>query len=228
VKPKYLELELHALLENLNEILTIVKTVVSYDEELNLQFFEKLEEDQELEDRLAKQFYQLSSGTKSFCALIIDLLLTLKEQQPDVSDPAKYKGIVIVDEIDLHLHPSMQKEIVFQLSETFPLIQFILSTHSPMSMLGAPKNSLFYRVTRSADEGIRTELLDIDVTNLNPNLILTSPIFGFSELLSANHSGSLNTQDYWFEKKTDDSKLNSLLEKYKERKNRLGDDQQKE
>lgn len=220
-KPKYLEMELDAFLENLNEI--IPNTAVSHDEDLNLLFFDDWDED--FTEQNAKKFNELSSGTKSFCGLIIDLLLKFRKQQPDVNDPANYKGIVIIDEIDLHLHPQMQKEMVEQLGATFPDIQFIVSTHSPVPLLGAPKNSIFYKISRTLEDGIGAERLDIDVTTLNPNLILTSPIFGFSELLSSDLEGKLNTQDYWYEKKTDDSKLKALLDKYRKRKERQKDDQ---
>ncbi|RYG00332.1 MAG: ATP-binding protein [Chitinophagaceae bacterium] len=62
-------------------------------------------------------FEQLPSGTKNFSALILDLLLRFSEQQDDVADIADYVGIVLIDEIDLHLHPKMQKEIIVQLAE---------------------------------------------------------------------------------------------------------------
>jgi hypothetical protein len=53
----------------------------------------------------------LSSGTKSVFSLIVDILLRLYDQQPKISDPSELKGIVLIDEIDLHLHPPGSKRI---------------------------------------------------------------------------------------------------------------------
>lgn len=220
-RPKYIEMSIQALLENLNEILEVVNTVASYDNENGIRFFEKLEEDEELDFGKSKSFDELSSGTKSFCSLIIDLSLRLKNQQPDVMDISEYTGVVIIDEIDLHLHPRLQREVVFQLCETFPEIQFILSTHSAVSLLGAPKNSVFYAVNRNESGAVSCKKLGIDIHELNPNLILTSPIFGFSEILSKHSDqGLVNAQDSWAEKSTQENRLTALVDKYKKRKSK--------
>jgi predicted ATP-binding protein involved in virulence len=51
---------------------------------------------------------------------------------PDLKNPATEAGaVVLIDEIDLHLHPTWQREIVHKLTETFPRCQFIATTHSP-------------------------------------------------------------------------------------------------
>ncbi|MEO9806692.1 MAG: AAA family ATPase [Reichenbachiella sp.] len=220
-KPKYAETAIQILVEHLNEIIPGVG--VDYNQDFELIFFDGEERHN---TPVAKRFNQLSSGTKSFCALICDILLRLKKQQPKIFDPSKYKGIIIIDEIDLHLHPKMQKEIVVQLSETFPSIQFIVSTHSPIPLLGAPAKSVFYKVSRDFENGVICANLDIDVTTLTPNLILSSPIFGFNELLSDQLSVTqdLNTQDFWSQKKVEDKAMESLLKKYRERKKMGGDD----
>jgi predicted ATP-binding protein involved in virulence len=54
------------------------------------------------------------------------------------------KGVVIIDEIDLHLHPKWQREIVPLLLKTFPQIQFIITTHSPQVVGSVKKENLFY------------------------------------------------------------------------------------
>ncbi len=135
----------------------------------------------------AVDFEHLPSGTRNFAALILDLLLRFTEQQEGVSDISDYVGIVLIDEIDLHLHPKMQKEIIIQLSQTFPNIQFIVTTHSPIPMLGAPKESIFITIYQDDTHQICAKRIDIDVSNLLPNSILTSPIFNFDELINENH-----------------------------------------
>jgi predicted ATP-binding protein involved in virulence len=133
-------------------------------------------------------FNQLPSGTRNFAAIILDLLMRFRAQQPKVYDIAEYSGIVLIDEIDLHLHPKMQKEIVTQLSATFPNIQFIVTTHSPIPLLGAPRNSMFINVHRDDSLKIHAKHVDIDVTNLLPNTILSSPIFDFNEMAGKEHN----------------------------------------
>ena len=74
---------------------------------------------------------QLSQGEKSLLALVADIARRLVLLNPSLSDPLQGNGIVLIDEIDLHLHPKWQQTIIPNLSRTFPNIQFIVSTHSP-------------------------------------------------------------------------------------------------
>jgi predicted ATP-binding protein involved in virulence len=74
---------------------------------------------------------QLSGGYKLILSLVIDLARRMAMINPKLEDPLKSEGIVMIDEIDLHLHPKWQQRIVHQLRRTFPNIQFILTTHSP-------------------------------------------------------------------------------------------------
>lgn len=142
-------------------------------------------------------FNKLPSGTRNFAALILDMLLRFSEKQDEVTDLADFVGIVLIDEIDLHLHPKLQKEIVIQLSDTFPNIQFIVTTHSPIPMLGAPVNSVFINVYKDEKDEICATKLDIKIGNLLPNALLTSPLFGFDELINEHHQTGqrLNTED---------------------------------
>ncbi len=80
--------------------------------------------------------FQLSSGE----SLLLGLFLTIIKDY-DLSDSAfqqlsEITGIVIIDEIDSHLHGKLQKEILPSLLKLFPKIQFILTTHSPMFLMG--------------------------------------------------------------------------------------------
>lgn len=127
---------------------------------------------------------ELSSGTKSILFLIVDILLRLYEQQPKITDPSEFQGIVIIDEIDLHLHPHAQKELVINLSNVFRSVQFIATTHSPIPLLGAPSNSMIF-VMHNNDGDISIERMDDKVmfSKILPNAIFSSPIFGFDDLL---------------------------------------------
>jgi len=97
------------------------------------------------------QVDQLSDGEKCLVAMIGDLARRLAIANPQASEPLKGFGVVLIDEIELHLHPAWQRSLIRQLAQTFPNCQFILSTHSPQ-ILGevSGKN---VRLLRSNEEG---------------------------------------------------------------------------
>ena len=75
---------------------------------------------------------QLSDGERGTLALVLDLTRRLAQANPEMADPAKKaEAIVLIDEIDLHLHPKWQRRIVGNLTTAFPKCQFIATTHSP-------------------------------------------------------------------------------------------------
>jgi len=72
----------------------------------------------------------LSSGEKTMIAIVADLARRLVIANPHSNQPLHGQGIVLIDEIDLHLHPSWQRKVVTKLREIFPNIQFVITTHS--------------------------------------------------------------------------------------------------
>ncbi len=75
---------------------------------------------------------QLSDGERGSLALVLDLSRRLAQANPKMGDPAaEAEAVVLIDEIDLHLHPKWQRQIVRNLISTFPKCQFIATTHSP-------------------------------------------------------------------------------------------------
>jgi predicted ATP-binding protein involved in virulence len=74
---------------------------------------------------------QLSDGEKCTLALIGDLARRLALANPASGKPLEGAGVVLIDEIELHMHPKWQREILAKLKKTFPNIQFIITTHSP-------------------------------------------------------------------------------------------------
>lgn len=77
---------------------------------------------------------QLSDGEKIFLALIGDLCQKLVLANPTLEDPLLGEGIVMIDELDLHLHPEWQGIFAKRLTDVFPNIQFIVTTHSPQAI----------------------------------------------------------------------------------------------
>ena len=75
---------------------------------------------------------QLSDGERGVLALVLDLARRLSQANPSLDDPlSEGHAVVLIDEIDLHLHPTWQRQIVHKLTTTFPRCQFIATTHSP-------------------------------------------------------------------------------------------------
>lgn len=86
---------------------------------------------------------QLSQGEKSMMALVGDIARRLAMMNQSLDNPLHGDGIVLIDEVDLHLHPRWQRSLIRQLSETFPNCQFVLTTHSPLVISDA-KDVLVY------------------------------------------------------------------------------------
>lgn len=74
---------------------------------------------------------QLSDGEKCMLALVGDLARRLVLANAGSSSPLDEPAVVLIDEVDLHLHPGWQRQVVERLRETFPGCQFVLTTHSP-------------------------------------------------------------------------------------------------
>lgn len=132
---------------------------------------------------IEKIFYnQLSSGSRSILSFVADIIVRYYHQQPEAYDPSEFRGIVLVDEIDLHLHPQGQKDLILALSEIFPNIQFIVSTHSPIPLLAAPPNSVFLTVKQGENVAELIRWDDkIPVNKLLPNALFGSPLFDLDD-----------------------------------------------
>ncbi|HEY3354862.1 MAG TPA: AAA family ATPase, partial [Polyangia bacterium] len=88
-------------------------------------------------------FYNLSAGQRMMLALVADIAIKavtlnsylLGEGQPGADDPIQVlrrsPGIVLIDELDVHLHPRWQRQVASDLKRTFPAIQFVCTSHSP-------------------------------------------------------------------------------------------------
>ena len=80
---------------------------------------------------------QLSDGYKIAIAMVADIAARMAEANPHKENPLLTSGIILIDEVDLHLHPQWQRTILKNLHDIFPNVQFIVTTHSPSVILGA-------------------------------------------------------------------------------------------
>lgn len=89
-------------------------------------------------------FQTLSSGFSSIMAVYADLIAKVSLRS---IDPEELTGIVMIDEIDAHLHVSLQKKILSFLTRAFPKVQFIVTTHSPF-VVSSIDNAVIYDLSR--------------------------------------------------------------------------------
>ena len=86
---------------------------------------------------------QMSDGEKNMITLVGDIARRLAIANPSSSDPLKGDGIILIDEIDLHLHPKWQRLMIPQLTTIFPNCQFIITTHSPQVIGNTKPENIF-------------------------------------------------------------------------------------
>lgn len=140
-------------------------------------------------DGLTLSVNQLSDGEKIYIALVGDLCRRLALANPTLQDPLKGEGIVLIDELDLHLHPQWQSEIATRLCKTFPNIQFIVTTHSPLVITNIQSSQL--RIL-SSEQG-RTVVANSENGYAMPVSIILKDIMGISNELPANIEKLLDT-----------------------------------
>ncbi len=141
-----------------------------------------------IENETPTSFSQLSDGYKSSIVWLCDLLARLSFKQPYVTKLSEFKGLVMVDEINEYIHPTLQFSLVKKLRDKFSGIQWIFTTHSPILNLGASENAIVYKVYKEFKEEINEngEAKKIGVTRISKpmnvvghtaNSLLTSTIW---------------------------------------------------
>lgn len=89
------------------------------------------------------RYTELGYGYQSMLSWVVDLCKRMFERYPNSEHPLEESAIVLVDEIDLHLHPKWQRDIISFLSRSFPNIQFIVTTHSPLVIQSMDEVNLY-------------------------------------------------------------------------------------
>lgn len=150
-----------------------------------------------LKDRngLLLAWREMSDGYRAALALLTDILrhlinaygiTGLTDKDADGRIYVKRSGVVLIDEIDAHLHPEWQREIGFWLKRHFPKIQFLVTTHSPIICQAADPNGLFVL----PEPGGKAEPRPLSqaeyekVVASRPDTILLTPAFGLQNTRS--------------------------------------------
>ncbi len=143
-------------------------------------------------------FFDLSDGYRSMLALSIDLLRWIVKAFPNSEHPLLCSGVVVIDEIDAHLHPSWQRTIGDWIRGKFPNIQFIITTHSPFVAQVATVDETGEKVTpadfessasgnirlTTTPKGVIAEVSTEAAQLLLPDQILQSELFDMGTLYS--------------------------------------------
>ena len=121
----------------------------------------------------------MSDGYRAYMGWICDLLYHVCMGCPSGVKLVNNLGIVLIDEIDLHLHPNWQRSILPTLSRTLPNLQFICTTHSPL-VAGTVCSANILLLLPDGAQASKLARPDVEIHGLNADQILLSPHFGLN------------------------------------------------
>ena len=134
-------------------------------------------------------FPALSDGYRALLGWIGDLLYHVCETCPSGRPLAKNQGIVMIDEVDLHIHPGWQMRLLPEIAQQLPKVQFIVTSHSPL-LVGSLewKNIIViqHRTDRSSLERVQ-----VQVSRMDADQILLTDIFGLESTRSASQTSRI-------------------------------------
>jgi len=119
---------------------------------------------------------QLSDGYQNVAAWVGDLMFNITDTFSDYNDPLHARGLLLIDEIDLHLHPRWQRKLHAFLKEKLPNFQVVATTHSPLTAQQAEEGEL-YALTRDQK---KVDIIPFvgSPSSMLVHQILMSPVFG--------------------------------------------------
>jgi len=157
----------------------------------------------------------LGLGYQSVLAWVVDLASRLFTAFPDSPDPLVEPCVVLVDEIDIHLHPRWQRTLLADISAIFPNAQFIVTAHSPLIVQAATDANL--AVLRRVGDHVEIDQSASSVRNWRVDQILTSDLFGLPSARPAALDDALALRDAILAKDTltprDEADLVTLRER---------------
>ncbi len=164
----------------LETVIDLLKSIININSEDNNIDIKVSSENVLFKERgTSLKFNQLSHGFQSTLIWSTDLLSRLVKDQPEVTKTEDFKAIVLVDEIDLLIHPRWAYKLMSRLRVLFPNIQWFISTHSPIITLGASEDAVFYTLYKENGKTKVSEPFTSDTLYTQTlNSFITSPLFG--------------------------------------------------
>ena len=119
----------------------------------------------------------LSYGYQTMTALLVDIGSRMMDKYPESDNPLAEPVIILIDEIDLHLHPKWQRQIMEQFSKYFPKAQFIVTSHSPLIVQAAEAVNANIVVCRKDGDKVIIDNNPEEVKGWRIDQILISDLF---------------------------------------------------
>ena len=169
-------------------------------------------------------FKQLSDGFRSIIGMVADIAYSCIMLNPHLGKDVlkETPGIVLVDEIDLHLHPNWQKRIVADLKRTFPKMQFVATTHSPFIVQSLKSDELVILDDMSLKDTdpFRKSIEDISATEMGVEDVTRSSLFREMQKIAEEYYALVLEG----KNSKDDKDLLILRNRLNELEDRFGDD----
>lgn len=124
---------------------------------------------------------ELSDGYQAMLALILEILTQAALHQRAVPDPQKLEAIILIDEIEAHLHPQWQRTVVPLLRSVFPRCQFIVTTHSPLVVGSALAGEVHVLDVNEEDGSVQQSVLEERLAMLDSEQIYEE-VFGVERM----------------------------------------------
>jgi hypothetical protein len=141
-------------------------------------------------------FQALSDGFRAYVGWIADLLYHLSMGASTSVQLLENRGVVLIDEVDLHLHPEWQQRVIPTLARALPNLQFILTSHSPL-VVGTLRGASLFVLESESSEGVgrsRLRRSTEEVYGLSADQILTSGNFGLASARDPGFTAQLQVQ----------------------------------
>lgn len=122
-------------------------------------------------------FSAVSDGYRAYIGWVADLLSHISAGAVKNANLTDYRGVVLVDEIDSHLHPEWQRTVISTVSTNLPNLQFIFSTHSPIVAGSLEKENIFVMETQSGGKSRVVQYTE-RIYGMDAQQVLLSPYFG--------------------------------------------------
>ncbi|MCP1488378.1 uncharacterized protein (TIGR02646 family) [Pseudomonas fluorescens] len=151
---------------------------------------------------------ELSDGYKSVLALAMDIMFHLTSSSFDMESA---QGVVMIDELEVHLHPRWKIQIVDRLRQLFPRVRFIVSTHDPLCVQGLKDGELWVMAKHPEDKRFIFEQIDVP-PGTRADEILTGPWFGLQSTIDTHTLMLMSEHSVLLQKNEPDSKRLAELE----------------
>jgi predicted ATP-binding protein involved in virulence len=138
----------------------------------------------------------LSYGYQTITALIVDIAANMMEKYPESENPLREPVIILIDEIDLHLHPKWQRTVINKFSKYFPKAQFIVTAHSPLIVQAAESVNANIVVCRKEEDKVIIDNNPDNVKGWRIDQILTSDLFELENSRADNSQKAIDDYIY--------------------------------